>query len=70
MSCYLLVRSCLSGLVCMGADMRGKILEGVKIIISCVHKVMAHQRRSPNRLLLEDAAGAQDTADPTSEEGA
>jgi len=54
----------------MGADMRGKILEGVKIIISCVHKVMAHQRRSPNRLLLEDAAGAQDTADPTSEEGA
>ena len=70
MSCYLLVLSCLSGQVCMGADMQGKILEGVKILISCVHKVMAHQRHSPNRLLLEDAAGAQDTADPTSEEGA
>ena len=53
----------------MGADMQGKILEGVKILVSCVHKVMAHQRRSPNRLLLEGAASAQDTTDDTSEEG-
>ena len=52
-----------------GADMQGKILEGVKILVSCVHKVMAQQKRSPTRLLLEGAASAQDTTDDTSEEG-
>ena len=41
-----------------GADMQGKILEGVKILVSCVHKVMAQQKRSPTRLLLEGAASA------------
>ena len=52
-----------------GADMQGKILEGVKILVSCVHKVMAQKKRSPTRLLLEGAASAQDTTDDTSEEG-
>ena len=52
-----------------GAEMQGKILEGVKILVSCVHKVMAQQKRSPTRLLLEGAASAQDTTDDTSEEG-
>ena len=36
-----------------GTDMQGKILEGVKILISCVHKVMAQQMRPPSRLLLD-----------------
>jgi len=30
-----------------GSDMQGKILDGVKILISCVHKVMAQQRSFP-----------------------
>jgi hypothetical protein len=30
-----------------GSEMQGKILEGVKILVSCVHKVMVQQRRSP-----------------------
>ena len=46
-----------------GADMQSKILEGVKILVSCVHKVMAQQRRPSPRLLL-------DTREDTSEDDA
>ena len=53
-----------------GTDMQGKILEGVKILISCVHKVMAQQKRPPSCLLLDGPARAQDTTDEASEDEA
>ena len=53
-----------------GSDMQGKILEGVKILISCVHKVMAQQMRPPSRLLLDGPTFAPDTTDEASEEEA
>jgi len=50
--------------------MQGKILEGVKILISCVHKVMAQQKLPPSCLLLDGPASAQDTTDDASKEEA
>ena len=50
--------------------MQGKILEGVKILISCVHKVMAQQMRPPSRLLLDGPTFAPDKTDEASEEEA
>ena len=53
-----------------GSDMQGKILEGVKILISCVHKVMAQQRRPSPRLLLDGPSRLHDTSDDASEDDA
>ena len=51
-----------------GADMQGKILEGVKILVSCVHKVMAQQRHPSPRLLLDGPTRLHDTRDDASDD--
>ena len=48
--------------------MQGKILDGVKILISCVHKVMAQQRSSSPRLLLDGPSQPQASVDDASDE--
>ena len=51
-----------------GSEMQGKILEGVKILISCVYKVMPQQRRSPPLLLAETAPSQDGDEDLTEDE--
>ena len=51
-----------------GSDMQGKILDGVKILISCVHKVMAQQRSFPPRLMLDGPSQLQASEDEMLEE--
>jgi len=51
-----------------GSDMQGKILDGVKILISCVHKVMAQLRSSSPRLLLDGPSQPQASVDDASDE--
>jgi len=51
-----------------GSDMQGKILDGVKILISCVHKVMAQQRSSSPHLLLDVPSQPQASAEDASDE--
>jgi len=53
-----------------GSDMQGKFLEGVRFLVSSVHKVMAQQMRPPSRLLLDGPTFAPDTTDEASEEEA
>jgi len=50
--------------------MHGKILEGVKILISCVHKVIAQQKLYSPPLLLEGPARLHDVGDEASDDEA
>ena len=53
-----------------GSKMHGKILEGVKILISCVHKVIGQQKLSSPPLLLEGPARLHDVGNEASDDEA
>ena len=46
-----------------GVEMHGKIMEGMKILISCVHKMMAQQKHPSPTLLLEGPARLHEIGD-------
>ena len=53
-----------------GSDVQGKFLEGVRILVSSVHKVMAQQKRVPPRLLLDGPSQPRDSSGDVSDEDA
>ena len=53
-----------------GADMQGRIVEGVKVLIACAHKVLAQQNRPSPVLLLEGPEKPQESEEEASDNGA